>query len=112
MVTYTNNQAPAPTPSDNSGTNAGLIILAFIIVAAIVVAAIYFMNSPAQTNTNTTTSVDRTVSRIEQVPAQTGQAIDNAVSNPDNAANPPANTAPATNPQPAPAPTDTTTQPQ
>ena len=34
----------------------------------IVVGAIYFMNTPAATNTNTTT-IDRTVSRIEQVPA-------------------------------------------
>ncbi len=109
MVTYTNNQAPAPAPSDNSGTNAALVILAFVIIAAIVVGAIYFMNNPVQ-NTNTTTSVDRTVSRIEQVPAQTGQAISSAVSQPDNAANPPAVT-PDANPQPAPAPA-TTTAPQ
>ncbi len=107
MVTYTNNQAPAPAPSDNSGTNAGLIILAFVIIAAIVVGAIYFMNNPVQ-NTNSTTSIDRTVSRIEQVPAP---AAPTTVTPADNAANPPANTAPAANPQPTPAPTDTT-QPQ
>lgn len=99
MVTYTNNQAPAPAPSDNSGTNAGLIILAFVIIAAIVVGAIYFMNNPVQSTSSTT--IDRSVSRVEQVPTPT-------VTPSDNAANPPADTAPATNPQPAPAPADTT----
>ncbi|HVZ28821.1 MAG TPA: hypothetical protein VG839_00400 [Asticcacaulis sp.] len=91
--------------SDNGGTNAAIIILAVIIIAAIAVGAVWYMNMPASTNTNTHTT-DRYVSRVEQVPAQAGQAAKDATA---PTANPPSqDTAPAAGadntPTPAPAP--------
>lgn len=105
MVTYTNNQAPTPAPSDNSGTNAGLIIVAFVLIAAIVVGAIYFMNNPVQA-TNTSTTIDRTVSRVEEVPVPT--VTPSAPSTTPDATTPDT-TAPSTPAEPS---TTTTTTPQ
>lgn len=89
--------------SDTGGTNAAIIILAVIIIAAIAVGAVWYMNSPAPTNSNTTT--ERYISKVEQVPAQVGQAAKDATT---TTVNPPSqDTAPAgaTNePVPAPAP--------
>ncbi len=94
------------TSTDNGGTNAAVIILAVIIIAALAVGAIYMMNyngAPVQ-NSNTTT--ERYVSKIQQVPAQTGQAVSRAVGTPaQNAQSPASDQTPApSQPQPNPAP--------
>ena len=61
MVTYTTD--PVPERSNNTA----IIILALVVLAAIVIGAVYFMNyAPMNTATNTTT-VDRTVDRIQPV---------------------------------------------
>ena len=92
MVTINN---PPPTQVNNS-SNTGLIILALVILVAVAAAAYYFMNYGPVTTTNSNT-VDRTITRVEQVPAQVGNAVDNAANNP-------ANTTPPSNTEPAPAP--------
>lgn len=92
MVTINNPQPPAQI---NNSSNAGLIILALVILAAILAGGYYFMNYGGTTNTNTT---DRTITRVEQVPAQVGNAVDNATTPP------PANATPPSNTEPAPAP--------
>jgi len=94
MVTINNPQPPAQI---NNSSNAGLIILALVILAAILAGGYYFMNYGGTTTTNTNT-VDRTVTRVEQVPAQVGNAVDNATTNN------PANTTPPANTEPAPPP--------
>jgi hypothetical protein len=86
--------------SDSGGTNAAIIILAVIIIAAIAVGAVWYMNTSGVSNTNTTT--ERYVSKVEQVPAQVGQAAKDA-STPT--VNPPSqDTAPATGATDAPTP--------
>lgn len=90
--------------SDTGGTNAAIIILAVIIIAAIAVGAMYFMNVPAPSSTNTNTT-ERYVSKVEQVPAQVDQAAKDATAPTANA--PSQDTAPAgatDTPTPAPAP--------
>jgi hypothetical protein len=84
--------------SDTGGTNAAIIILAVIIIAALAVGAVWYMNTPAPTNTVT----ERYISKVEQVPAQVGQAARDA-STPT--VNPPSqDTQPATGATDAPVP--------
>ncbi len=92
MVTINNPQPPAQV---NNSSNTGLIILALVILAAILAAAYYFTTYGPVTNTNT---VDRTITRVEQVPAQVGKTVDDATTPP------PANAVPPSNTEPAPAP--------
>lgn len=66
MATY-----ETPTPSDNSGNNTAIIILAMIIIAALVVAGVMYMNGGTFGTSTVTNTTDRTVTRIEQVPAPT-----------------------------------------
>ena len=96
MVTI-NNSNPPPTEIRTGSSNTGLIILALVILAAILAAAYYFTTYGPVTNTNTST-VDRTITRVEQVPADVGKTVDNVTSPP------PANATPPSNTEPAPAP--------
>lgn len=92
MVTINN---PQPPTQVNNSSNAGLIILALVILAAILAGAYYFVNYAPVTNTNTT---ERTITRVEQVPAQVDKAVDNATTPPPANATPPSNTEPAPTP--------------
>ena len=64
MATY-----ETPTPSENGGNNTAIIILAMIIIAALVVAGVLYMNGGTFGTSTVTNTTDRTVTRIEQVPA-------------------------------------------
>jgi len=88
--------------TDNSGNNTAIIILAMIVIAALAIGAIYLINynaTPVQ-NTNTT---ERYINRVEQAPAQTGQAVSRALNTPAQNAQPDQTPAPS-QPQPNPAP--------
>ncbi|ESQ76122.1 hypothetical protein [Asticcacaulis sp. AC402] len=78
--------------STENGNGTAIIVLALVVLAALIIGAVFFMNNPVTTTSETNTSTtDRTI--IEQVPVLIA---------PDNAANPPAQTAPATEPAPTP----------
>ncbi|MFT4074144.1 MAG: hypothetical protein QM647_01345 [Asticcacaulis sp.] len=94
MVTINNSQPPAQI---NNNSNAGLFVLSLVILAAIL-AAIWHFTTYGPIETTNTNTVDRTITRIEKVPAQVGNAVDNAANNN------PANTTPPSNAEPAPAP--------
>jgi uncharacterized protein HemX len=91
MVTINN---PQPPTQVNNSSNAGLIILALVILAAILAGGYYFMNYGPVTTTHTNTT-DRTITRVEQVPAQVGKTVDNATNPPPANATPPSKTVPA-----------------
>lgn len=95
MATY-----ETPTPSENGGNNTAIIILAMIIIAALVVAGVLYMNGGTFGTSTVTNTTDRTVTRIEQVPAPAA---------PTTVVSPPAETAPA---ETAPAEPATTTPQQ
>ena len=90
MATY-----ETPTPSNNSGNNTAIIILAMIIIAALVVAGVLYMNGGTFGTSTVTNTTDRTMTRIEQVPAAPTTVV----------VSPPAETAPVEAAPAEPAPT-------
>jgi len=90
----------------DNGNNTAIIVLAMIIIAALAIGAIYLINynsTPVQ-NTNTT---ERYVNRVEQAPAQAGQAISRTVNTPAQNAQ-----SPATDQTPAPSQPESNPAPQ